>query len=89
MASGLPVVAPYSGGIRENLVHRHNGLACRPRSVSDMVEAVALLKEYTELRKKLAEQARNHALTRSWNSVFDGIIDGYHKVVSGTARKIS
>ena len=89
MASGLPVVAPYSGGIRENLIHRHNGLACRPRSVSDMVEAVELLKEDTGLRKKLSEQARNHALTRTWNSVFDGIIGGYHKVVSGTARNIA
>lgn len=89
MASGLPVVAPYSGGIKENLVHRHNGLACRPRSVSDMVEAVILLKENPGLRKTLSEQARNHALARSWESVFNGVVDGYYNALSGSARKIA
>ena len=88
MASGLPVVAPNSGGIMENLVHRHNGLACRPRSVSDMVDAVTLLKEDTGLRLALSEQARRHALTRSWDSVFDRLIEGYYGFVSGNARSM-
>ena len=89
MSSGLPVVAPNSGGVMENLVHRYNGLACRPHSVGDMAEAVVLLKENPGLRRTLAEQARAHALTRSWDSVFDRLAEGYYGVVSESARKCS
>lgn len=87
MASGLPVVAACAGGVKENLINRYNGLACRPRNIRDMVTAVNLLKENRQLRKNLAAQARTYALKRPWDNVFNKIIDGYFQIVAQSTRK--
>jgi len=87
MASGLPVVASYSGGVKENLINFYNGLACRPQSCTDMVMAATALIEHEYLRKNLAAQARAHALTMSWDSVINKLIDGYAEVVAKNCRK--
>lgn len=87
MASGLPVVAAYSGGIKENLLDRSNGLACRPRSVKDMVKAIIELKENQALRLTLASQARAFSLTRSWDQIFKGLLDSYMTVVQYHGNK--
>lgn len=81
MASGLPVVAPSSGGIKENLVDRYNGLSCRPRSVKDMVLAIRELKKNQTLRHTLAAQARAYSLTKSWDEIFRGLINSYQEVI--------
>jgi len=82
MASGLPVAGALAGGVRENLVNRVNGLGCSPRSVRDMVSAIIELTENGDLRKDLAAGARAHALTKSWDAVFQKIVAGYYEVVA-------
>jgi glycosyltransferase involved in cell wall biosynthesis len=80
MASGLPVVGAFSGGVKENLVNGFNGLACRSRNIMDMVTAIIELIENGGLRKTLALQARSYTLNKSWEKVFDKLIDGYFEV---------
>ncbi|MFZ5650095.1 MAG: glycosyltransferase, partial [Bacillota bacterium] len=87
MASGLPVVAPCSGGVKENLFNLYNGLACRPRNCADMVKAAIELIENESLRKTLAGQARAHALTRSWDNVINKLVDGYAETIAQKSRK--
>lgn len=77
MASGLPVVGAYSGGVKDNLIDNYNGLACRPRHVEDMAAAVIKLIENDRLRKTLSVQARQHTLKKSWDSVMQKLINGY------------
>ncbi|WP_273484683.1 glycosyltransferase family 4 protein [Desulforamulus ruminis] len=81
MASGLPVVAPYCGGIKDNLLDRHNGLVCRPRSVRDMMKILVALKENPALRKTLACQARAYSLSKSWDQELNNLLDSYDNVV--------
>lgn len=77
MASGLPVVGAYSGGVRDNLIDNYNGLACRPRHAGDMANAIKKLIADTGLAKELSVQARRHALEKSWDSAMQKIIRGY------------
>ncbi|RYD06131.1 hypothetical protein N752_06270 [Desulforamulus aquiferis] len=81
MSSGLPVVAAFSGGVRENLVNRINGLACSPRNVMDMVTAMERLITDETLRKELSLQARDHAMTKSWDTIFNKLILSYQEIV--------
>lgn len=77
MASGLPVVGAYSGGVKDNLIDNYNGLACRPRSVEDTAAAIKKLIDNDLLRKTLSVQARLHTQKKSWDSVMQKLISGY------------
>lgn len=89
MASGLPVVGAYSGGVKENLINRFNGLTCRPRNAGDMAAAVMELIENEGLRKSLASQARSYSLTKSWENVFNRLIEGYFQALASRKKLIS
>lgn len=80
MASGLPVVAPYAGGIKENLIHRYNGLACKTGDGIDMGKKIERLMQL-QTRYILAENARKHAMTRSWAEVFRGLFQKYEQII--------
>ncbi|MDF9408874.1 MAG: GDP-mannose-dependent alpha-mannosyltransferase [Pelotomaculum sp. PtaB.Bin013] len=88
MASGLPVVAPYSGGIQENLIDKYNGLTCRPRNYGDIVAAVTMLKENDQLREALGNQARTFALKKSWDKILGDLITDYFELVKNNMRKL-
>ncbi|MCL0033115.1 glycosyltransferase family 1 protein [Peptococcaceae bacterium] len=81
MASGLPVVAPMVGGVKDNLVHGYNGIACKPRNAKDMAGAVIRLARDVSYRRKLASQAREYALKKSWDEVFDRLFNSYQQVL--------
>lgn len=81
MASGLPVVAPKAGGIKDNLSNMENGIACRPKNAVSMARAIATLVEDSVLRKNLAHQAYRYAGTRSWEAVFNRLLESYSEVV--------
>lgn len=81
MASGLPVVAPGAGGIKDNLRDRENGLECIPRNHISLAHKISLLAEDSMLRKKLAHQAHQYAKRCSWPAVFDKLLAGYQEVI--------
>lgn len=81
MSSGLPVVAAYSGGVKENVINRQNGLACDPRSVVDMVAAMEQLILNEPLRKELSLKARDYAKTKSWDAIFNKLIYSYEGII--------
>jgi glycosyltransferase involved in cell wall biosynthesis len=85
MASGLPVVGAYSGGVKDNLIDHYNGLACRPRSAEDMAGAVHKLLADEPLRKSLSVQARLYALEKSWDGAMQKLINGYSSVLGKPA----
>ncbi|HWR55900.1 MAG TPA: glycosyltransferase family 1 protein [Negativicutes bacterium] len=81
MASGLPVVAPWTGGIKDNLRDMENGLACIARNHLSLANKISLLVEDSVLRKKLARQAHQYAKNCSWSSVFAKLTAGYQEVI--------
>jgi glycosyltransferase involved in cell wall biosynthesis len=80
MASGLPVVAVDSGGPRELIEHGRNGLLCPPERVEPFVEAVKELVNRPVLTRTLGAAARRYATGRSWQTVFDGLLDDYRRL---------
>ncbi len=83
MASGLPVVSVYGGGVKDNLIHRYNGLSVECGNDLEMSKAVARLILNQSLRKQLATGARSHAHSRSWDWVFMELFECYDRIVEG------
>jgi phosphatidylinositol alpha 1,6-mannosyltransferase len=79
MASGLPVVAPLSGGITENLRPGSNGLDFPPHHSQGMAAAICSLLNDESLRRRLGAGARCHAETRSWARALEPVLDGYRE----------
>lgn len=80
-ASGLPAVACYEGGIRDNLVDGHNGIACKEKDADAFYLGCAKLINDCALREKMAENARNYVLEKSWEKAFDRLVASYNDVI--------
>ncbi|MFW5873591.1 MAG: glycosyltransferase family 4 protein [Bacillota bacterium] len=81
MASGLPVVAIPEGGIKENLLDGHNGLASK-NEVEDFTNNISDLIENPGLIKILGSNARDYALKKDWNKVFNKLILDYKDAIN-------
>jgi glycosyltransferase involved in cell wall biosynthesis len=77
MASGLPVVAPRSGGVVDHVVDGENGFLVDKDDVYDMVAAVRTLVADPPLVGRLAAAARQHAERQSWQAILDGLLAHY------------
>lgn len=87
MSSGLPVIAPYSGGLTENLYDGYNSLCCRPRVPEDMTAAIIKLAENESLRQRLSRQAREYVRSKSWDSIFSKLVSDYCYVLQNFNKK--
>jgi glycosyltransferase involved in cell wall biosynthesis len=80
MASGLPVVAPRSGGLLDHVAHGENGLLFEPESRGDLVTVLSCLVDDPALARQLGEAGRRHAEARSWASTLDAVLEDYERV---------
>src|SRR6201993_957019 len=69
-ASGLPVVVSDSGGPKELVVDKANGLITRSHDVEDLTRAVRALVSDPALRERMANSARDSVTDRSWPRAF-------------------
>jgi len=86
MASGLPVVAPRSGGLLDHVTHGRNGLLFETNELNEWVQATARLVHYPELARALGAHGRLHAETRRWETVLDGLLDEYALLLTRRAK---
>ena len=82
LASGTPVIGSKAGGVQILVSHNHNGLLCEPKQVDQFVNAIVSLINDDERRKSFSENARNFALTQSWESVFDRLLEDFEAVLT-------
>ncbi len=80
MASGVPVVAPASGGPLDVVDHGRTGLLHPPHDLDALAGAVRHLADRPGLRRAMGEAGRRTALTRSWDAVCDQLLDHYAAV---------
>ncbi len=80
MASALPIVAADAGGVKELVVHEGNGLLFPPRSGVDMKQAIVDLLNQPQHRVEYAKESRKLAISRSWNSTLDHLVNQYEKL---------
>jgi phosphatidylinositol alpha 1,6-mannosyltransferase len=83
-ASGLPVVAPASGGPVDLVVDGVTGLLVPPLSDDALTDGVARLVADADLRAGMGAAARELVLGRSWAAVGDQLIDHYAAVLGAT-----
>jgi glycosyltransferase involved in cell wall biosynthesis len=69
-ASGVPVVVSDSGGPKELVEDKANGLITKSHDVEDFTRAVRTLVVDRGLRKRMGECARKSVVDRSWPSAF-------------------
>ena len=69
-ASGLPVVVSDSGGPKELVADKANGLITRSHDVEDFTRAIRALVTNRALRERMANSARESVTDRSWPRAF-------------------
>jgi glycosyltransferase involved in cell wall biosynthesis/predicted metal-dependent phosphoesterase TrpH len=69
-ASGLPVVVSDSGGPKELVADKSNGLITRSHDVEDFTDAIRTLVSNREMRERMATAARDSVIDRSWPRAF-------------------
>jgi phosphatidylinositol alpha 1,6-mannosyltransferase len=77
MASGLPVLAPHSGGPVDHVFDAKNGFLFDPKDIEDMITwARRLVSNPTHMRQ-LGVKACVYAESQSWERVLDGLLEKY------------
>lgn len=70
MAAGCAIVASDVGQISETLVHERNALLCAPGDLTALTAALKTLRDDSDLRQRLGQNARMEALRdHSWDGV--------------------
>jgi len=87
MSSGLPVILTDGVGTREAVEDGKTGFVVG--SKEEFKEKLKLLIHNETLRKRMAKNARDHALKLSWDAVFEGIFQIYEKVLERNKRMFS
>lgn len=80
MACGIPVVAPFVGGLRDTMRDGSNGIVYDHHNPDSLIAAVQLLQHNETLRHTLAHQAWAYAQHKSWQGSMDQLIDYYQQV---------
>ncbi len=65
-ATGLPVVGGDSGGVRDAVLDKQNGLLVDPESQEELLEALTLLLSSPDLRSSMGEAGRSWACAHDW-----------------------
>jgi len=89
MASRLPVVGVGSGGVTDFLSHNQNSLLCAPEDTQGFSNNLITIMEDENLCKRLGKSAYETALSRNWNTIFDGLVETYADVIKKDSRKTS
>ncbi len=81
MASGLAVVVPNSGGVVDFVIHNKTGLLYEANDVGKFVAEVERLVSSRELSRQLGAAALEYARNRSWDSIFDKLMNTYQMLL--------
>lgn len=80
-ASGLPVIAASTGGIRHLLKDRINGLVFDPKSLDSLVKAFATLENEPELQLEIKNnESREIRENYSWHALTGRLLEFYKEV---------
>lgn len=86
LASGLPVVGARAGGVQHLIEHGKTGFLCGEKNVDQFVTYCEKLLNVDEERLIFAKNARNYALTKSWDEIFETLIISFKNVLAEKKR---
>ena len=79
LASGVPVIAPDSGGPLDLVQHGRTGFLLDTSNASDLIAAFELLSD-ARTRSLMGSTARESVIHRTWESVNNELIDHYREL---------
>jgi glycosyltransferase involved in cell wall biosynthesis len=82
MASGLPVVAPRSGGVLDNVIDTQTGVLFAPESQDDFITAINELVDHEWYARRLGHAGRKQAEQKKWDIILDRLLDDYATVIN-------
>lgn len=88
LASGVPVVAPASGGLLDLVRPGVNGLLYPPGDAEALHRAVLALRDHPHLRADLAERTRASVERRSWAAVGDAYLAVCDELLTTGSRAV-
>jgi glycosyltransferase involved in cell wall biosynthesis len=86
-ASGLPVLVSGAGGPREHMVDRRTGVVIAEQNGSAWVDALEALLRDEARRTRMAGEARQYAVSRSWESALEPLYRTYRDVLVAHSRQ--
>ena len=87
MASGLPVIAPRSGGLLDFTRHGEHGLLFDPDSLEAFITAAQQLTADAPLARWLGTNGRRQAESLSWERVSEKLLADYQTLLRERGRK--
>lgn len=79
-SSGLPVIGAKAGGVQHLINHGENGFLCEAQNVNDFVRHTTKILENSDLRRRFGYEARQFALSQSWEHIFEQLIGSFQEV---------
>ncbi|HDN73425.1 MAG TPA: glycosyltransferase family 1 protein, partial [Archaeoglobus sp.] len=83
MSSGVPIVATKVGGIPEIVQHGETGLLVPPNDPHALATAIVYLLTNENIRKHIANKARNIVKNYSWEKITEQTEKLYRELVNG------
>ncbi|WP_406944073.1 glycosyltransferase family 4 protein [Halobacillus sp. SY10] len=81
LSSGTPVVAANAGGVKEIVSHGKTGLLCTPYNPLSFTQGILDLLSDPEKLASMRKQARQEALDRSWEEIFEQLLRDYKDAI--------
>ncbi len=80
-AAGIPVLAPNSGGVVENIQNGRNSYLYTPGDRSDFINKLKILVENANLRQQMGQQAKLSVKEYSWENSIRNLVNIWQEVI--------
>ncbi|MEO1004787.1 MAG: glycosyltransferase, partial [Cyanobacteria bacterium J06638_38] len=80
-AAGIPILAPNSGGIIENIQHGHNGFLYTPGDRQDFTNKLKTLIEDSNLRQAMGDRASGSVDQFSWDNAIQNLVNIWQEAI--------
>ena len=81
-AAGIPVIAPNSGGVVENIEHGSNGYLYTPGDRQDFITKLKTLIENDGLRQKMGDRALTSVEEYDWEQVIKNLVNIWQEAIN-------
>lgn len=81
-AAGIPVIAPRSGGVVENIQDGSNGYLYTPGDRTDFINKLKILVENSDLRQQMGQNAKVSVQKYSWENSIQNLVDIWQKAIA-------
>ena len=80
-AAGIPVIAPNSGGVIENIQDGSNGFLYTPGDRLDFTRKLKILIENPSLRKEMGDRAYHSIQAYSWEQAIQNLVNVWQEAI--------